>query len=603
MTLDEILKKAREGTVTIREVTEHLKASPGLSKNKKEKLQTLLNSGFKNMEIDPDLPFSELSKEEFVAKFSKDASPDKKGRLTSLQILNEMTSTFRRRGVTTTNEFNEPLYQDLEEVAREDVKVKKFQSRGERPMQGLITQVEMQEIYDTNLKNVDPEMVDALNFSRITGVRPSHITTGTDERPHVNQITKDNVTIRDGRITIRGVFEGKKRRPDITVSTDSTLGQLIVRSYERPGKYLFNVKKSSFDTAFRKHISPTLLAEHFEKLPLNDEGNRMSSSMVARAAFSKQLADEFKIGELETEFMMGQKPKSILRRSYAGDPDLAYEDFTGLTSGDRTVDIDPETGKRSQTTRVKTPEELKAESKANIARQNLRRAQDEEALLDKQKKSVAYYSSPEGQKFLKDRHDLELQQLEYDEELETKKVESEIEKRNLREKIKTQQDIQKTIDADLSDDQLDIDAQNDRINKKLERLEALKQAAKTTLKGVVLGVATVAEEALSRAALPLELRESAQISTQMTDLMQQRRKLDPDDPKYADLTEQIGQKESSLKESLVDTATLGLAPVARELGKQEVQRSDELRKVFGIPQSKQQSNNTDEQVNNLLQQP
>ena len=603
MTLDEILKKAREGTVTIREVTEHLKASPGLSKNKKEKLQTLLNSGFKNMEIDPDLPFSELSKEEFVAKFSKDASPDKKGRLTSLQILNEMTSTFRRRGVTTTNEFNEPLYQDLEEVAREDVKVKKFQSRGERPMQGLITQVEMQEIYDTNLKNVDPEMVDALNFSRITGVRPSHITTGTDERPHVNQITKDNVTIRDGRITIRGVFEGKKRRPDITVSTDSTLGQLIVRSYERPGKYLFNVKKSSFDTAFRKHISPTLLAEHFEKLPLNDEGNRMSSSMVARAAFSKQLADEFKIGELETEFMMGQKPKSILRRSYAGDPDLAYEDFTGLTSGDRTVDIDPETGKRSQTTRVKTPEELKAESKANIARQNLRRAQDEEALLDKQKKSVAYYSSPEGQKFLKDRHDLELQQLEYDEELETKKVESEIEKRNLREKIKTQQDIQKTIDADLSDDQLDIDAQNDRINKKLERLEALKQAAKTTLKGVVLGVATVAEEALSRAALPLELRESAQISTQMTDLMQQRRKLDPDDPKYADLTEQIGQKESSLKESLVDTATLGLAPVARELGKQEVQRSDELRKVFGIPQSKQQSNNTNEQVNNLLQQP
>ena len=603
MTLDEILKKAREGTVTIREVTEHLKASPGLSKNKKEKLQTLLNSGFKNMEIDPDLPFSELSKEEFVAKFSKDASPDKKGRLTSLQILNEMTSTFRRRGVTTTNEFNEPLYQDLEEVAREDVKVKKFQSRGERPMQGLITQVEMQEIYDTNLKNVDPEMVDALNFSRITGVRPSHITTGTDKRPHVNQITKDNVIIRDDRITIRGVFEGKKRRPDITVSTDSTLGQLIVRSYERPGKYLFNVKKSSFDTAFRKHISPTLLAEHFEKLPLNDEGNRMSSSMVARAAFSKQLADEFKIGELETEFMMGQKPKSILRRSYAGDPDLAYEDFTGLTSGDRTVDIDPETGKRSQTTRVKTPEELKAESDANVARQNLRRAQDEEALLDKQKKSVAYYSSPEGQKFLKDRHDLELQQLEYDEELETKRVESEIEKRNLREKIKTQQDIQKTIDADLSDDQLDIDAQNDRINKKLERLEALKQAAKTTLKGIGLGVATVAEEALSRAALPLELRESAQISTQMTDLMQQRRKLDPDDPKYAALTEQIGQKESSLKESLVDTATLGLAPVARELGKQEVQRSDELRKVFGIPQSKQQLNNTDEQVNNLLQQP
>ena len=580
MTLDEILKKAREGTVTIREVTEHLKASPGLSKNKKEKLQTLLNSGFKNMEIDPDLPFSELSKEEFVAKFSKDASPDKKGRLTSLQILNEMTSTFRRRGVTTTNEFNEPLYQDLEEVARKDVKVEKFQSRGERPMQGLIPQVEMQEIYDTNLKNVDPEMVDALNFSRITGVRPSHITTGTDKRPHVNQITKDNVTIRDGKVTIKGVTEGKKRRPDITVSTDSTLGKIIVRSYERSGEYLFNVKKSAFDTTFRKYISPTLLAEHFEKLPLNDEGNRMSSSMVARAAFSKQLADEFRIGDLETEFMMGQKPKSVLRANYAGRPDLATED--------RVFDIDSQTGEKNQTTRVKTPEELKAESEANVARQNLRRSQDEKALLANKKESVAYYSSPEGQKFLKDQHVLELQQLEFDEELETKKVESEIEKRNLREKIKTQQDIQKTIDADLSDDQLDIDAQNDRINKKLERLEALKRAAKTTGKKLlgaapIIGTAASIPAALTKTAQAQEAFGRGETLTGIGRSLQAGEELFSPSPVTTSDLEQMGRSPEEME----------LVKKAQSSRLESMQRRSE----------KTRSNNLDDQMINLLQQP
>lgn len=603
MTLDEILKKAREGTVTIAEVTEHLKASPGLSKNKKQKLQTLLTSGFKNMEIDPDLPFSELSKEEFVAKFSKGVSPDKKDRLTSLQILNEMTSTLRRRGITTTNEFNEPLYQDLEEVAKEDLKIEKFQSRGERPMQGLIPQVEMQEIYDTNLKNVKPEIADALNFSRITGVRPSHITSGTPSDPHINQITKDMVTIRDDKVTIKGVTEGKKRRPDIVVSTNSTLGELIVRSYERPGEYLFNVKKSAFSNAFTKHISPTLLAEHFVKLPLDDKGNRMSSAMVARAAFSKQLADEFRIGDLETEFMMGQKPKSVLRANYAGRPDLATEAFYGLTSGDRVLDVDLQTGEKSETARVKTSEELEAESKANVTRQNLRQSEDEKALLANKKETVAYYSSPEGQQLLKDQHALELQEIEFDEEIETKKVKSNIEKQNLRKSIKTQADIDQLIADDVPPDQRDSTKSEDALEEKAKRKAARLNALKTTLKGVGLGVATVAEEALGRIALPIEVRGSAQLSTQMSDLMQQRSKLDPDDPKYAALTEQIGQKESSLKESLVDTATLGLAPAARALGKQEVQRSDELRKVFGIPQSKQQSNNTDEQVNNLLQQP
>ena len=104
------------------------------------------------------------------------------------------------------------FYQDLEEVAKEDLKIEKFQSRGERPMQGLIPQVEMQEIYDTNLKNVKPEIADALNFSRITGVRPSHITSGTPSDPHINQITKDMVTIRDDKVTIKGVTEGKKKK-------------------------------------------------------------------------------------------------------------------------------------------------------------------------------------------------------------------------------------------------------------------------------------------------------------------------------------------------------------------------------------------------------
>lgn len=452
MTFDEIAEKAREGTVTIREVTTHLKSSAGMSKNKKKKLQTLLNSGFEKMGIDPDLPFSALSRGENVALFSIEGSPDGKNRLTSLQVLNEIGKTFTRRGINPKNDFGEPLYQDLEQVAKEDVKVKKFQTRGERPMEGLITQAEMKEIYDTNLQKVKPEIADALNFSRITGVRPAQITTGTPNEPNVNQITKDMVSITTNeageptRVRIEGITGTKKNRPDIDVPADSSLGKLIIRSYERPGEYLFNVKQSAFDTAFRKNISPTLIAEHEKKLPLDNKGNRMSSSMVARAAFSKQLADEFKIGDLETEFMMGQKPKSVLRGNYAGRPDIATEDFYGLTSGDRVFDIDSETGERSQTARNKTPEEIEAESSANVAKQKERESKAKAAQLETDKKTVEYLSSPEGQDFLKKQHELELQQLKFDEDVETAKYETSQKRKQFRAALKAQEKV-------LSDDQ------------------------------------------------------------------------------------------------------------------------------------------------------
>ena len=176
-------------------------------------------------------------------------------------------------------------------------------------------------------------------------------------------------------------------------------------------------------------------------------------------------------------------------------------------------------------------------------------------------------------------------------------------KAGARKKVKTQQDIDQLIADDVPPDQRDSNKSESALEEKAKRKAARLNALKTTLKGVGLGVATVAEEALGRVALPIEVRGSAQLSTQMSDLMEQRSKLDPDDPKYAALTEQIDQKESALQESLVDTATLGLAPAARALGEQEVQRSDELRKVFGIPQSEQQSDSTDDQMNNLIPQP
>ena len=421
-----------------------MQSTPGLSKDKKKKLGTLLNSGFDNMGIDPNIPFSELSKAEFVEKFSPQASPDKVNRLTSLQILNEMSTTFKRRGVEPKNQFGEPLYQDLEEVAKQDVKVGKFQQRGERPMRGLIPQSEMKEIYDTNLEKIDPKVADALNFSRITGVRISQIASGTPSKPNENQITKKMVSITTNeageptRVKIAGITGTKKNRPDIDVSADSTLGKLIIRSFERPGDYLFNIKQNAFNDAFRKHISPTLLAEHEQKLPVDDTGRPMSSPMVARAAFSKQLADEFRIGDLETEFMMGQKPQSVLRANYAGRPDLATEDFYGLTSGDKVFDVDPETGDKSQTARSKSPDELEAESGANIARQRLRQTQFEQEDLEARQERVRYLSSAEGQKFLKKEHDLELQQLAFDEEKEKAKISKQDQQKELRKNIKVE---------------------------------------------------------------------------------------------------------------------------------------------------------------------
>jgi len=402
-------QKLRQGTLTVREATEYAASKPGVSDSRKSVLTSLLNSGYDLMGIDQDMLYQNMGTGEVLGKFTEEVSGV--DRTPSLQALNrEIHPIIKMRGINliTKEDGTTPLYYDLEEAGRTEANIKKFQSRGERPMRGLIRQADFAEIYETNLPDdLDPKLRDAMDFHRITGVRMSQIFTGTESKPNKNQITKNMVTIEDDVVKIKGISKTKKNRPDLTVPRESKLGQIILRAMETKGKKLFDVKQSTMDLAYRKYISPTLLALYEDKLPLNEKtGKPLASGMVARSAFGKQLADEFRIGDAETEFMMGHKGSSILRGNYAGQPEVATADFLGLTSGERTIDINPQTGDIESALRFKSQAELDAEADANVAAKEEQAEAARYRTLESKKKRMQFLSTPEGQELLRKEHEL-----------------------------------------------------------------------------------------------------------------------------------------------------------------------------------------------------
>ena len=436
----------------------------------------------------------------------------------------------------------------------------------------------------------------------------------------------------DAKKGIVSVYDAKSKTTKVTV-----LNPVLVDIFKQASKgrttgpIFFDIKKNS------ELINDKLKASIGEVSFLKPSGNieKEAFSIYKLRNMNETLLEESGLGKEDRAFLSGRaqateaagyvSQKSRKRRvdqagreliakiiGYSGDSSPAqFGEDTGLKFSDTSKKIPILSSLLQDEDYVKTLPEGFVESLPGEGNFLTDKAAESDPELAEQRRRQALEESRKGEataglaadELERKRQELLLSQPELTEQEAERLARERLTKQQASKKVKTQQDIDQLIADDVPPDQRDSTKSESALEEKARRRAARLNALKTTLKGVGLGVATVAEEALGRIALPIEVRGSAQLSTQMSDLMQQRSKLDPDDPKYAALTEQIGQKESSLKDSLVDTATLGLAPAARALGKQEVQRSDELRKVFGIPQSKQQSNNTDEQVNNLLQQP
>jgi len=332
-------KKAQAGTLTVEEAISYALTYGNPSENARKRIKAL-RSGFKNMGLDINMPYSDLKNTENLGLFNRELSPDKSNRFYNLQALETTLDPVMTKYNLRT--ILEPAEDGLEQLrypllAGDEGLAKKVGLGGtqrtglaqERPMQGLLPKADLDAIYNTNLPKIAEEfgqpVADLMLYHKSTANRPTQL---------VN-LKKSEVRITDKEVTIKGKkpppgSKDKKFRPELTFSVDSPEGRAIINSYNTSTTdMLFNVTESELDAAFNKYISPNL--EPFsDVLPLADvkvigpDGSvtiiqkPVTTKSVIRSIVPKYLLDEFNVPAEIVEGAMGHKDTSILARSYAG---------------------------------------------------------------------------------------------------------------------------------------------------------------------------------------------------------------------------------------------------------------------------------------------
>ena len=332
-------KKAQAGTLTVEEAISYALTYGNPSENARKRIKAL-RSGFKNMGLDINMPYSDLKNTENLGLFNRELSPDKSNRFTNLQALetalDPVMTKYNLRTILEPAEdgleqLRYPLLAGGEGLAKK-VGLGGTQRTGlaqERPMQGLLPKADLDAIYNTNLPKIADEfgqpVADLMLYHKSTANRPTQL---------VN-LKKSEVKITDTEVTIKGKkppkgSKDKKFRPELTFSVNSPEGRAIINSYNTSTTdMLFNVTESELDAAFNKYISPNL--EPFsDVLPLADvkvigpDGSvtmtqkPVTTKSVIRSIVPKYLLDEFNVPAEIVQGAMGHKDTSILATNYAG---------------------------------------------------------------------------------------------------------------------------------------------------------------------------------------------------------------------------------------------------------------------------------------------
>jgi len=190
---------------------------------------------------------------------------------------------------------------------------------GVRPMQGALSLKDMEIIYADAIPKIREEYgeatADLAQYHKATFQRPEQINGG-------NAIKKTDVILADETVTIKAFTAGTKSRPSLKFKRGSLMADLIIRNYESStSDKLFDVSPRTYNRAFTKYISPSLLA--FEDvLPLVDtlkpDKGVVSTNSVVRHIMARIVREELKLPIDVTEVMMGHEPASILTANYTG---------------------------------------------------------------------------------------------------------------------------------------------------------------------------------------------------------------------------------------------------------------------------------------------
>lgn len=452
MTLDELEKRARNKTLTVRQAVEFTMNHPTVTENRRKRVGRI-EKNFQKMQLDFDMPLHQVATEENAYRFSKKAKEyggtNKFGNYQAMEDF--VFPMLQRRGVLgLQTKEGRPLFPKLTGVGGEAEALgfggkQSSDLGGERPMRGLIPQKNLDAIYEEAFSTgkLSQLEMDALDFHKGTfarmtflfgedGLNKNQVTFVTPEgNVKADKYTSgDILEVRvDGEVRGSGTKD-TKRRPPYTFKPDGKLGSIIIRNVEAsPTGKVFPISQKRFDDVFRMHISPTLIARHSDVLPLVDKLDPkkgvISTGSVVRSAMPLILRQELQMPTDMVEAMMGHTDGSILTKNYTGDvPTLVSQGLEDLASG--RVDVPSPITAAPMGQQAATAVPLTSEAQQAVSEQVTAEAQQKAtsarlAQIEDEKRIVQYYKSSEGQELLEAQQQLELDEIRRAEELKKEK--------------------------------------------------------------------------------------------------------------------------------------------------------------------------------------
>ena len=402
LSLEEMTSKAMLGTLTVREAIVFVQSLPESDAAKttpqaKQRMGRLIN-GFKNVGLNIDMPYRKLTDfdrvegEKIVDVLGPRDEPYRPNQWPNLQALenalrpvfNEMGIDLQRtdiRDTKTGDVISRPvMYPQLtgETTGRTQRAGKSSaeDNEGTRPMRGTIKKQQLDDIYANALPQIEadekygPKIARMLEYHKITSNRPSQLfgLKKSDVTPITNE-AGDIVGYEVKGKKIKG--KDKKARPTLKWSIDSRGGQIVAQALqESKSDLLFDVKQTAAEGAFKKYISPQLLKDFEDQLPLMTLAKTVPGSNtkkkvqvpfstigVIRSIVPHYLLEEFNVREDLVRGAMGHTNTSVLAKAYTGtglipEQDIPFlleeptqygsENFRGGMTGGNVITLTPE---------------------------------------------------------------------------------------------------------------------------------------------------------------------------------------------------------------------------------------------------------------------
>jgi len=429
LSYDELVDKAMDQTLTVREAIDYAMAKPNVSENHFKQLRALRNTWDKTG-LPDDITLAEMRKEQNWSRLGKDVnkSGNKFGNFQALEknirpileesgAINTMVPGPGGKGQIRVY----PLITGGKGSGSLSGAAQRTGLAGERPMRGLIGQDDIEKLYSEALPEIRAShgdiAADVALYHKATFQRPEQILGDS-------AILKSDVAITDEYVTVKGVTKGKKTRPTVKYPVGSPMADLILRNYESTSSdKLFNIPPKTYDDAYRASISPRLLAGFENELPLLDANDPskgvVTTPSATRSIMVKIVTDELGYPDDVAEAMMGHTDSSILSRNYRGLKPMEGMGkivdslLVGVREGFQGFGDDASTF-----TSTLSEEDRRELAKAQVAEAKSKTETYESDALKKQRERVAYLTSEEGQKFLEGQQSLAKKEIEQKLELQ-----------------------------------------------------------------------------------------------------------------------------------------------------------------------------------------